>query len=87
MINTKCPYCGSDDMTADIDVRITGDLLEDGRIIARHYWTPLELTEESIAGASSQDIQGFCSNCGKYCSFDWEKGFIPGPGIDGEEPK
>ena len=69
-------------MTVDIDVRITGELQKDGKVIARNYWTPQTLTEEAIAESSSEDMGGFCGKCGEYCDFDWEKGFVKIP-----EPK
>lgn len=82
MINTKCPYCGSSDMTVDMDVRITGDLYEDGTIKVRDWWTPDGELKEAVYSNSSEFMQGYCSSCGAYCSFDWEKGFIEGGGID-----
>lgn len=81
MINRKCPYCGSEDMTVDIDVRITGDLQKDGTIKIRSYWTPDGELKEAVATNLSDDMQGYCGNCDAYCSFDWQKGFIKGNGI------
>ena len=81
MINTKCPYCGSSDMTVDMDIRITGDLYEDGTIKIRKWWTPDDELKEAVYSNRSEDMQGFCSKCGSYCSFDWEKGFVEGDGI------
>lgn len=83
MINTKCPYCGSSDMTVDMDIRITGDLQEDGTIIIRPYWTPDDELKEAMYSNSSEFMEGFCGSCGAYCNFSWEKGFIEGGGIDG----
>lgn len=77
MINNKCPYCGSADICADIDVRITGILGEDGEIRAKEHWLIRDyLDGEAIACAPSDDIHGFCSSCQQYCDFDWKKGFI-----------
>ena len=75
-MNHKCPYCGSSKMTVDVDVRVTADLLEDGTIRCRDIWTPDVLTEEQIASSSSEDIHGFCNDCGLNCDFDWEQGFV-----------
>ena len=82
MVNNKCPYCNSADMTLDCDVRISGRLYEDGTIRINPWWTIDTLETESVSGCDSHDIQGFCGNCGEYCSFDWDKGFIEGGGID-----
>ena len=87
-INTCCPYCGSDDICADVDIRITGKLQKDGTIRANDWWLQRStLEDEAIGGTSSEDINGFCSNCGAYCAFDWEKGYIPYPkNLDKNEP-
>lgn len=74
--NRKCPYCGSENMTADIDVRVTGDLQPDGTIKVRNFWTPDNELEVAVASSSASDIQGFCGACGGYCDFSWQEGFV-----------
>lgn len=81
MINTKCPYCGSSNMTVDMDIRITGDLQEDGTIKVREHWTSYDELQEAAMSNTSDYIQGWCSNCDGYCNFSWEEGFIKGDGI------
>lgn len=76
MINTKCPYCGSSDMTADVDIHVTGDLQPDGTIKVRRYWMPDDELEIAVASSSASDIQGYCGACGAYCCFDWSRGYL-----------
>ena len=75
-VNTCCPYCGSKEMTTEINIRITGDLQHNGTIKIRDYWTPAEELEIAVSSAPSKDIKGYCSHCSNYCDFDWKKGFI-----------
>lgn len=75
-LNTCCPYCGSSNMTADIVVKITGNLDADGNIIAKDIWTPETFTNEVIPSSTEEDIKGFCKDCGKTCNFSWHKGYI-----------
>ncbi len=82
MINTKCPYCGSSNMTVDMDIRITGDLQEDGTVILRKHWTDYDELQSQVNENDSDHMQGWCADCDGYCSFSWEKGFIKGGGID-----
>ena len=82
MINTKCPYCGSNDMTVDVDICVTGDLQADGTIKIRPCWTPDEELDVAVSSTSAKYIEGFCGSCGAYCAFNWGKGFIKGDGID-----
>ena len=79
-MNKYCPYCGSDQMTVDADIRVTGTLSSNGRIVIKRCWDRAELTE-SANELSSKDLEGFCDECGEYCNFDWEKGFVKGDGI------
>lgn len=81
IFNTKCPYCGSNNMTADCDIVITGTVNEKKQITAKEHWTPETLTTESLAGISQEDIQGYCEDCGAFCDFTWKDGFIKGKGI------
>ena len=78
-MNHKCPYCGSEKITLDANVLITGVLHPDGTITVNDYWTPQTLAEESIAGLDSSDIRGFCHNCGMFAKFSWEKGYVVYP--------
>ena len=79
MINIKCPYCGSGNMTADIDIRITGRLNSDGTIRVNDWWLERPELTELVNTATSEDIHGYCNTCGSYCDFDGDKGFIPYP--------
>lgn len=75
-INFCCPYCGSTDITADVIVKVTGELMGDGKIIANDYWTPDTFTNEVFPAVPEEDITGFCKKCGKTCKYSWEEGFI-----------
>jgi hypothetical protein len=65
-------------MTVDVDICITGDLQTDGTIKVRPYWTPDEELELAVSSTSAENIEGFCGNCGAYCEFNWDQGFIKG---------
>ena len=75
-VNNKCPYCGSDKIVANVDIRITGKLDERGEIHALDFWKGSALDTEAIAETPSKDIHGFCSDCGEYCNFSWGTGFF-----------
>ena len=75
-LNTYCPYCGSPNMTADIIVKITGNLNANGNIIAKDIWTPETFTNEVIPSSTEENIKGFCKDCRKTCNFSWQKGYI-----------
>lgn len=76
-VNTTCPYCGSKNMTADCDIRITGVLDKKGHIRVKDFWLERETLEgEAIMESADSDIHGFCEDCGEYCDFDWKKGFV-----------
>ena len=68
-------------MTVDMDIRITGDLQEDGTVKVRKHWTSYDELQEAAMSNTSDCMQGWCANCDGYCSFDWDKGFIKGDGI------
>ncbi len=82
--NRNCPYCGSRHMTVDADIRITGDLQENGTIKVRPWWTLEDELTEAVNNNSNEYLEGFCSDCGSLCNFSWEEGFIKGGGIDAE---
>jgi DNA-directed RNA polymerase subunit RPC12/RpoP len=79
-MNVQCPYCGSENMTVDCDIRITGILQPNGKIVVKDWWGLNELNN-TVSISSSSDMQGRCADCGEYCSFSWESGFIKGSGI------
>ena len=73
-MNTKCPYCGSENVTVDCDIRVTGRLNPDGTVTVKNHWNLNELSI-AINESSCDDLSGFCDDCGIYCDFSWEKGF------------
>lgn len=74
-INRTCPYCGSNNIITEIAIKITGTLLEDGTVEPKDYWTHDKL-KETITETSSQNMDGFCKDCGRYFPFSWQKGFF-----------
>lgn len=73
-MNRYCPHCGSDKMTVDVDITITGTLDKDGKVRVKPIWDETEL-QEAIEESSCHDMRGFCDECGKSCGFDWLNGF------------
>ena len=81
--NTKCPYCGSENITADCEVRVTGKLNADGTISVKDDWD-ISALNETVNESACSDIQGFCYDCGKYSDFSWKNGFVANANISSE---
>ena len=77
MVNTKCPYCGSENILAYCPIVVSGHLNSDGKIIVNLAWAQRELSE-AVARSPQDDLQGYCYDCGNYCRFSWNDGFIKG---------
>ena len=66
-----CPYCGSENVTVDVDVRI-GCHIEDGQIMLNDEY--LDRSGRELARAVSEsgweDYGGYCNDCGEYFDVD-----------------
>lgn len=75
VVNTKCPYCGSEDIRADCNLITIGKLCADGTIKFDTEWFRDEI-EEYVSESDEKHISGYCYHCGSRCKFAWGKGFV-----------
>lgn len=66
-----CPYCGSKDITIDVDVTV-GTRFENGMLILdeKHSGSCWNTINEAIEAAGYDQMQGFCYDCGGYFDID-----------------
>ena len=73
-INTTCPYCGSENVTTEIALKVTGTLKPDGTVELKQYWNN-ETLKEAVAETPAEFMDGFCKECGRNFPFSWKKGY------------
>lgn len=66
-----CPYCGSENVTVDVDVRICCHV-KDGRLALYDEYLDSsgEELDRAVSEASLDDLGGYCNDCGEYFDFD-----------------
>lgn len=81
MINTKCPYCGSNDVDLIIDIEVQGKLKKDGSFKLKNFCmspsycsldTPIE---DVVVSGDSEHVHGHCNKCYEYFDFEWDEGY------------
>ena len=65
IIKNCCPYCGSEDITIDVDITVSAHF-ENGTLFLdeKRFGTYRDAIDEAIQGAGYDQMRGFCYDCG-----------------------
>lgn len=66
-----CPYCGSENVTVDADVRVRCHV-ENGRLVLYDEYLDRsgEELDRAVSEANLDDLGGYCNDCGEYFDVD-----------------
>ena len=64
-----CPYCGSSNISIDVDVRVTCHIENDKICLDDPYLNP-DVFRSEICDVN--DIGGYCNDCEKYFDIDFD---------------
>lgn len=63
-----CPFCGSKDITIDVDITV-GTYFKNGMLIVKENFDTKAI-DEAIEAAGYDQMCGFCYDCGAYFTVD-----------------
>jgi len=63
-----CPYCGSNNVSLNVEITVTCSVNENGEITVDGRWEDIDEIHDTVIEASDEKMTGYCHDCHKHLS-------------------
>lgn len=63
-----CPYCGSNDISLNVEITVTCSVNENGEITVDGRWEDIDEIHDTVIGVPDEKMVGYCNDCHKHLS-------------------